>query len=95
MIVLTRYFLKSNSKARRAWANGTRPSISSGLAYIEQVLAHPIFPDTVFFSHYTETQAYFDLTVETTAKAVLHKASSEYTTTVTVERSRSQAPCRR
>jgi Protein of unknown function (DUF3800) len=55
------------------------------VSYIEQVLAHPIFPDTVFFSHYTETQAYFDLTVETTAKAVLHKASSEYTTTVTVD----------
>jgi len=55
------------------------------VAYIKAIIAHPLFPETIFFSHYTQTQAYVDLTVYTTAKAIIQKARGDYKATVIVD----------
>jgi hypothetical protein len=56
------------------------------LAYIKAVLTRATFAETIFFSHYAQTKEYVDLTVYTTAKAILAKAAQgEYRATVTVD----------
>lgn len=55
------------------------------IVYIKAVLACPIFQRTIFFSHYTNSKAYVDLTVYTTAKAILQRAQGDYKTTVIVD----------
>jgi Protein of unknown function (DUF3800) len=55
------------------------------VAYIEAIIAQPLFRDLIFFSHYTESQAYFELTVETTAKAIHHKDQEAHPATVVVD----------
>ncbi len=55
------------------------------LAYIKAVIANPLFNGAIFFSHYTESQAYFELTVETTARAIQRKAEETQPATVVVD----------
>ena len=62
-----------------------KSSVARKIAYIKAVLACPIFQRTIFFSHYTNSQAYVDLTVYTTAKAILQRAQGDYKTTVIVD----------
>src|SRR5437879_1456328 len=51
------------------------------IAYIKAILASPIFQRTIFFSHYANSQAYVDLTVLTTAKAILQRVQHSYKAT--------------
>ncbi len=62
-----------------------KSSVARKIAYIKAVLACPIFQRTIFFSHYTNSKAYVDLTVYTTAKAILQRAQGDYKTTVIVD----------
>lgn len=62
-----------------------KTSIERKTAYIRAILACPIFQRTIFFSHYTDSKAYVDLTVYTTAKAILQRAGSDYKATVIVD----------
>lgn len=56
------------------------------IAYIEAVLADPLFAEAVYFSHHAGSQDYFDLTIQTTAEAIRFKTVSEnYTATITVD----------
>ena len=49
------------------------------------MLACPIFQRTIYFAHYTNSKAYVDLTVYTTAKAILQRAKDDYKATVIVD----------
>lgn len=62
-----------------------KTSIERKVAYIRAILARPIFQRTVFYSHYTNSKAYVDLTVLTAAKAILQRASNDYKATVIVD----------
>ncbi len=55
------------------------------LAYLEAVIASPLLTGTIFFSHYTASLAYFELTVETTARAIQHKAAATQPVTIVVD----------
>ncbi len=62
-----------------------KSAVGRKIAYIKAVLACPIFQRTIFFSHYANSQAYVDLTVYTTAKAILQRAQDDYKATVIVD----------
>ncbi|MGH9847349.1 MAG: DUF3800 domain-containing protein [Blastocatellia bacterium] len=62
-----------------------KTSIERKVAYIKAILACPIFQRTIFFSHYADSKAYVDLTVYTTAKAILYRADDDYKATVIVD----------
>ena len=55
------------------------------LAYIEAVIQQPLFRGLIFFSRHANSQAYFELTVETTARAIHHKNKEASPATVTVD----------
>jgi len=62
-----------------------KSSFERRVSDLRAVLNHPLFEGKIFFSHYSQTQAYVDLTVYTTAKAINTKARGEYKVTVTVD----------
>jgi hypothetical protein len=62
-----------------------KSSVARKIAYIKAVLACSVFQRTIYFSHYTNSKAYVDLTVYTTAKAILQRARAEYKATVIVD----------
>lgn len=54
--------------------------------YIKAVLASPLFQGSLFFASYENTSAYLDLTILSTARAVLHKVgNAEYKATIIVD----------
>jgi len=55
------------------------------LAYIQAIIANPLLTGAIFFSHYTESQDYFELTVETTARAIQFKAAPMQPATIVVD----------
>ena len=55
------------------------------VSYISAVIAQPLFRELIYFSRYTETKAYFDLTVATTAKAIAAKDQLQRPATVVVD----------
>ncbi len=55
------------------------------LAYLQSVIANPLFTNAIFFSHYTASLAYFELTVETTARAIQYKAAAAQPATIVVD----------
>ena len=55
------------------------------LAYMEAVIGQPLFRDLILFLHHANSQAYFDLIVEATTKAVHHKNKEAATATVVVD----------
>jgi hypothetical protein len=55
------------------------------LVYIEAVIGQPLFRGLILFSCHTNSQAYFDLTVETTARAIRHKNQAATPATVIVD----------
>lgn len=69
-------------KGRVKWH---KTSVARKIAYLAAVLACPVFQRTIFFSHYTDSKAYVDLTVYTTAKAILQRAKADYKATIIVD----------
>lgn len=55
------------------------------LAYIQAIVTNPLLVGAIFFSHYTESQDYFELTVATTARAIQHKAAAAQPATIVVD----------
>jgi len=54
-------------------------------AYLNAIFATPLLAGKVFFARYAETKVYLDLTIYTTAKAILKKTKGPYRTTVWVD----------
>lgn len=55
------------------------------LAYLEKMLVNPLLKKSIFYSHYKDSKKYTDLTVLTTAKAILSNAPKDYRATVLVD----------
>jgi hypothetical protein len=60
-------------------------AFESRLAYLQELIRHPLFAGTASFSHYRDTTLYTDLTVLVTAKAILQKARGDYKATIIVD----------
>ena len=73
---------QTGKKGRGKWS---KTRFEYRVAYISAVIAHPFFREMVFFSRYTETKAYFDLTVTTTAQAIAAKDQRQCPATVVVD----------
>ena len=65
------------------------------IEYLRAVLSSPLFRDSLFFANYEDTRAYLDLTILTTARALLQKAGdSPYKATVIVDGLRACKGCK-
>jgi hypothetical protein len=54
--------------------------------YLRAVLSSPLFQDSLFFASYENTSAYLDLTILSTARALLRKAGdADYKATIIVD----------
>lgn len=53
--------------------------------YIKKVIDSNLFKNCIFYSKYEDTKSYTDLTILTTAKAILQKAKEPYSTTILVD----------
>ncbi len=82
---LNEILLEIEERSGKRWKKWSRARFDYRLAYIEAVIAQPLLRDLVFFSRYTDSQAYFALTVETTAKALHHKQQAGFPVTVIVD----------
>ena len=73
---------KESGKGQKKWTKATRKQRK---AYIEQIVADERFAELIFYSHYTDSRSYVDLTILSTAKAILEKAKEPYETRVYVD----------
>jgi hypothetical protein len=71
-----------SGKGTRKWTKSTRKQCAQ---YMEAVISNNAFVNTLFYSKYQDTRAYIDLTILTTAKAVLARAKPPYQTTIFVD----------
>jgi hypothetical protein len=73
---------KKSKKGTRKWfhTNKERRKL-----YIKLIIDSGLFKNSIFYSKYNDSKAYTDLTILTTAKAVLQKAREPYTATVLVD----------
>lgn len=69
-------------KAKDKWRGA---SLKRRLAYLELVINNKIFRDKIRYSHYRYTKEYQELTIQTTAKAILEKAKENYEATVLID----------
>jgi hypothetical protein len=70
---------EQSGKRLRKWS---KARFGYRLAYIEAVIEQPLFRGLILFSRHANSQAYFDLTVETTARAIHHKNKEALATVV-------------
>lgn len=73
---------KQSTKGARKWFHSNRERRER---YIRAVINGNLFRESIFYSYYEDSKAYFDLTIFTTAKAILAKAQEPYETTVFVD----------
>jgi len=73
---------KASGKGNKKWSRSTRRQREK---YIESIISGKDFIDRLFYSEYHDTKAYVDLTILTTAKAILNKAKIPYQSTVLVD----------
>lgn len=71
-----------SGKGARKWTKSTRKQCAK---YMEAIISNKDFVDNLFYSKYHDTRAYIDLTILTTAKAVLARAKPPYQTTIFVD----------
>lgn len=71
-----------SGKGQKKWTKATR---KQRIAYMKRVIANLTFADTISYSHYVGSRSYVDLTILSTAKAILRKATASYQATVYVD----------
>ncbi len=62
-----------------------KSSFERKLDYIRAIISSSLFKGKIFFSQYLQTKAYVELTVHTTAKAILRRSKGDYKVTVFVD----------
>ncbi|MBI1812409.1 DUF3800 domain-containing protein [Candidatus Peregrinibacteria bacterium] len=62
---------KESGKGQKKWTKATRKQRK---AYMEQIVTDERFSELIYYSHYTDSRSYVDLTILSTAKAILEKA---------------------
>lgn len=83
--VLNDLLLEIEQQSKKGPGKWGKTRFEYRVAYISAVIAHASFRELIFFSRYTQTKAYFDLTVATTAKALAHKQQAQHPVTVIVD----------
>ncbi|MBI5155727.1 DUF3800 domain-containing protein [Candidatus Peregrinibacteria bacterium] len=73
---------KESGKGQKKWTKATRRQRK---AYMEQIVADERFSELIYYSHYTNSRSYVDLTILSTAKAILEKAKEPYDIKVYVD----------
>lgn len=73
---------QQSKKGRLKWQ---KTAFARRIAYLNALLTTSLLHGKVFFAHYAQTKAYLDLTVYTTAKAILKRAEGAYQTVVWVD----------
>lgn len=73
---------QQSQKGRLKWR---KASFERRIAYLRAVLSAPLSRGKIFFGRYAETKAYLDLTIYTTAKAILKRAEEAYRAVVWVD----------
>ena len=73
---------KESGKGQKKWTKATRKQRK---AYMEQIVADKRFSELIYYSHYTNSRSYVDLTILSTAKAILVKAKEPYDARVYVD----------
>lgn len=73
---------QASGKGKRKWKKSTK---KQRLGYLQNIINSDILQGCIFFSNYAGTQSYVDLTILTTAKAILAKAREPYKALVTVD----------
>ena len=81
---LNEILIEIEERSGKRWKKWSKARFDYRVAYLEAVIAQPLFRGLIFFSRYRESKAYFDLTVETAAKA-LHKSQADLPVTVVVD----------
>ena len=71
-----------SGKGIKKWTKATRVQRKK---YIDIVISDKDFVENIFYSRYSDTHAYIDLTILTTAKALLDRAKPPYETTIFVD----------
>jgi len=71
-----------SGKGTKKWTRATRAQRKK---YIEFIIIENDFLGNIFYARYSDTRAYVDLTILTTAKALLDKAKPPYETTIFVD----------
>lgn len=73
---------RSSNKKARKWSKARQQQRE---AYIQQILQTDEFIGTIYFSQYRDSKAYVDLTILSTAKAILDHAEEPYQATIFVD----------
>jgi len=73
---------KKSRKGTRKWFH---TNAGRRRAFVKEIIKNEYFSGIAFYSHYTDSKAYFDLTIFSTAKAILDKAREPYETTILVD----------
>jgi hypothetical protein len=73
---------KQSRKRMRKWQKTRR---ERKISYITKLIESNALRRNVFYSHYKQTKEYFDLTIATTAKAILQKARQPYIVRIWVD----------
>lgn len=73
---------KESGKGQKKWTKATRKQRK---AYMEQIVVDERFSELIYYSHYTNSRSYVDLTILSTAKAILERAEEPYDTKVYID----------
>lgn len=73
---------RESGKGNRKWFNTNK---KRRRLYIEQIIESGLFKNKIFYSKYNNTKAYVDLTILTTAKAILSETENLYRATILVD----------
>ena len=71
-----------SGKGTKKWTKATRDQRRK---FIEAIITDKDFIGNIFYTRYSDSRAYIDLTILTTAKALLGKAKPPYETTIFVD----------
>jgi len=73
---------EESGKGSRKWFNTNKKRRQ---LYIEKIIGSNLFKSKIFYSKYDDSKSYVDLTILTTAKAVLYKTGDAYQATILVD----------
>lgn len=73
---------KRSGKGIKKWTKSTR---KQRIAYMSEIVNNESLANHISFSHYTESRSYVDMTILSTAKAILAAANETYEATVYVD----------
>lgn len=71
-----------SNKGYRKWTHANKKRRET---YINEIIKSGLFKNSIFYSSYENTKSYVDLTILTTAKAIIKKSKEPYKATILVD----------